>query len=155
MRRGAMLCLIAGLGHCPAAGGDETQATPTYTNEDLQRLSPYRGETGVLSTPPSPEASKPAAEPKPRGEEYWRREAERLRSRLRPLKRRAEELRLRLEETKAAEWRKRSGGRRSDGGTSSQGVQRRLESVESEIREREDELLARARREGALPGWLR
>jgi len=109
----------------------------------------------VLSTPPSPDASKPAAETKPRGEEYWRREAERLRSRLRPLKRRAEELRLRLEETKAAEGRKRSGGRRSEGGTSSEGVRRRLESVESEIREREDELVARARREGALPGWLR
>jgi len=149
------VCIIAVLGLTPAAGGDDPRPTPTYTNEDLERLAPYRGQTGVLSRPASPEATTPVAERKGRGEDYWRREAERLRSRLRPLRRRAEELRLRLEETKAAEWRKRSGGRRSGGGASSEGLQRRLESLESEIREREDELHARARREGALPGWLR
>lgn len=152
------MCLIVGLGFTPRGGAEETRGTPTYTNEDLERLAPYRGQTGVLSTPASPGGGKAAAEPKGRGEAYWRREAERLRTRLRPLRRRAEELRLRLEETRAAEWAKRSRSGRGAGGASGasgEALRRRLESVESEIRDREDELHERARREGALPGWLR
>ena len=152
------MCLIVGLGLPPRGGAEEARRIPTYTNEDLERLAPYRGQTGVLSTPASPGGGKAAAEPKGRGEAYWRREAERLRTRLRPLRRRAEELRLRLDEARAAEWAKRSRSGRGAGGASGasgEALRRRLESVESEIRDREDELHERARREGALPGWLR
>ncbi|HEY2945348.1 MAG TPA: hypothetical protein VGN09_23135, partial [Vicinamibacteria bacterium] len=81
-------CLLA-LACARAAGAsaldDEKKPVPLYTNEDLRRVSPHRDETGVSSTPAAAPAAEPAAERgRGHGEEYWRREAERLRDRLRP-----------------------------------------------------------------------
>ena len=78
---------------------DEKKPVPLYTNEDLQRVSPYRDETGGSSKPAAAPAPEPASERgRARGEEYWRREAERVRDRLRPLRERASELRFQIEE---------------------------------------------------------
>ena len=149
------MCLWAGLG-CPSGlWAEEGRPTPTYTNEDLERMAPLRGQTGVLSKPASREPSRAAAEPADKAEAYWRKEAERLRARLRPLKRRADELRLRLKEARAEPGKKKPHGGRGSGGGSAEALSQRLESLEAEIREREDELQERARRERALPGWLR
>jgi hypothetical protein len=154
-KSGAIVCLCAGvLG--PATSADEDRgATPTYTNADLERMTPYRGETGVLSQPAMPadrtETSKTKERAEGRGESYWRREAERLRERLRPLRQRAAELRQRIQETHSAAGRKPARGGRE----SAEALEQRLASIEAEMREREDELHERARREGALPGWLR
>jgi hypothetical protein len=121
-------------------------------------VAPCRGETGVLSRPEVRSEAVTRAEgrePKERDEAYWRREADRLRARLRPLKRRADELRLRLQEARVDPGKKKLRSGRGSGGGSTEALSQRLEAVEAEIREREDELYERARRERVLPGWLR
>jgi hypothetical protein len=154
-RSGAIVCLLGSLSGAAAASAGDRGSTPTYTNQDLERVAPYRGETGVLSKPAMREEPAKTPEPKAgRGEAYWRREAERLRTRLRPLVRRAEELRQRLQEPRADDGKKRPRGSRGGSG-SRDALAQRLASIEAEIREREDELRERARRERALPGWLR
>jgi hypothetical protein len=152
-KRAAMVCLLAGLSSPRGWGDEDRRATPTYTNEDLDRMAPRRGETGVLSKPASREDSRMAPERKARGEAYWRREVERLRTRLRPLRERAAQLRERLQElrTDPGQEPPRRGSRKA----SAEALARRLDSLEAEIRDREDELHERARRERALPGWLR
>lgn len=154
--KGAVVCLFAGLACTSGFGAEEPPRVPTYTNEDLERVAPYRGETGVLSRPAGRGEPVAASGPKQRDEAYWRREAERLRSRLRPLRRRADELRHRLQEAKTDDGatRTRKGGR-SRGANPVEAIALRLESLEAQIREQEDELHERARRERALPGWLR
>jgi hypothetical protein len=147
--------LISVLAVLPCAAGEpEERPVPVYTNEDLARVAPLRGETGVLSqpaVPPRPLPSERAAErpSRARGEDHWRREADRLRETLRPLLRRAASLKREIHERwklpgvapmtdpKLIEWR------------------RELQEVEAEIRERQERLEERARRDGALPGWLR
>ena len=132
-------CLLAAL--CAAGAGastrdDEKKPVPLYTNDDLRRVAPYRDETGVSSTPAEAPAVAPApAKSRARGEDYWRGEADRLRDRLRPLRERAAELRFSLPRIVAGE--------------------RRLRALDERIREAESRLEDRARREGALPGWLR
>lgn len=133
------------------AVAEEKKPVPTYTNEDLLRVHPFRGETGV--------ASKPAVEPQGvssvgsrksgRGEEYWRREAERLRDRLRPLRARADTLRRKIDER----WRK--AGVRPLSDPQILDWERSLKETEDQIRDLEARFEERARREGALPGWLR
>jgi hypothetical protein len=129
-KSGAIVCLGASLASPSESWAGDGRPTPTYTNEDLKRLTPLRGETGVLSKPALLERPEPAVEVGHKGEAYWRKEADRLRARLRPLRRRAQDLRR-------------------------ESLGRQLGSVETERRELEDELLERARRERALPGWLR
>ena len=151
-------CLLA-LACASAAGasalGDDDGApkkpVPLYTNEDLQRVSPYRDQTGVNSKPVATAGGDlPASPRRVRGEEYWRREAERLRDRLRPLRERAAELRLRIEE------RRRQPPRRGMAGNPQRvTLERRLHLLEERIRETESRFEDRARRERALPGWLR
>jgi phosphoglycerate-specific signal transduction histidine kinase len=125
-------------------------SVPTYTNEDLRRVAPARGETGVLSVPATPPAAR-APEPAPRGhgEEYWRRQSQRLRDRLDPLRERADELRARIEE------RRRLPGVRPYTDERIQAWQRRLDALQARIGELESRFEERARRDGALPGWLR
>jgi hypothetical protein len=128
---------------------EKKKPVPLYTNEDLRRVAPYRDETGVNSTA----AAAPAAVTPPggraRGEEYWRREADRLRDRLRPLRERAAELRLRIDE------RRRRPRVPVYGDPQVVALERRLRVVEERIREAESRLEERARRERALPGWIR
>ena len=143
----------------PSALGvdDEKKRIPLYTNEDLERVAPYRDQTGVNSKPAAaaavePPAVRSRARSEVRGEEYWRREAERVRDRLRPLQERAAELRLRIEE------RRRRPPRRRENVTPDAQIavlERRLRRLEDRIRETESRFEDRARRERALPGWLR
>jgi hypothetical protein len=121
-----------------------------YTNDDLDRVSPLREQTGGMSTPalrpaPLPRESKPAG----RGEEYWRRESDRLRDRVEPLRARARELRLRIEE------RRRQPGVRPYSDPQIEAWQRQAQDVDERVRDLESRFEDRARREGALPGWLR
>lgn len=130
---------------CPE---DEKKAVPLYTNEDLRRFSQRREATA----PASPVASaSPAPDPsaRSRGEAYWRREAQRLRDRLLPLRSSVEDLRLKIEE------RRQAAGGRSPSDPRLRAWERRLRSLEDRIQEWESRLEDRARREGALPGWLR
>lgn len=146
-------CLLALA--CARVGGalpleDEKKPIPLYTNDDLQRVAPYRDQTGGSSRPAAPAAVAPAAPGRIRGEDYWRREAERLRDRLRPLRERAAELRFRIEEKRRQPPRLRGGGEAQAGA-----LERRLRAIEERIREAESRFEDRARRERALPGWLR
>jgi len=122
-----------------------------YTNDDLDRVSPRRGETGAGSRPaPAPETPPPpAAREAGSGEEHWRREAGRLRDRLQPLRDQADDLREQMEE------RSRTPGVKPVTDPKLRALERRLAQVEARIRDRELELEERARRARALPGWLR
>jgi hypothetical protein len=148
---GALLCAAAGAR--PASPrDDEKKAVPLYTNDDLDRVSPLRAQTGGSTDLPEPPAT---AKPEPRGERrghdeaYWRRESERLQDRLQPLRDRAEDLRVRIEE------RRRNPRVRPYSDPAIESWQRRLAALQQRIQEAEDRLHERARREGAPPGWLR
>ena len=141
-------------------GGRAKPPVRLYTNEDLDRVRPFRDETGVLSVPAvaagERDASPPAREGrKARGEAYWRREAEKVRDRVQAMEAQAAELRAQIAE-RAEEASRQARGRRSSGGGGSSAAQRaKLASLERRMRQIEENLAERARREGALPGWLR
>jgi septal ring factor EnvC (AmiA/AmiB activator) len=132
-------------------------ATPTYTNEDLERIAPLRAQTGVSMRPA---VAAPKAAPGPRAtlptagtEAHWRREAERVRARIRTLREKADEIQSKIDER-----------RRRPPATSRRGIQapvdttaleRRVARIDETIRELEQDLEERARRARALPGWLR
>jgi hypothetical protein len=147
------LAALLALAWLPLTDEAPPRARPArvYTNDDLDRVAPRRGETGVLSTaspvPPAAAAEKPAA--RERGEPYWRRQAERVRDRADALRERARDLRLRIEE------RRRKPGVRPYSDPQVEALQQRLAALEARIRELESTFEDRARREGALPGWLR
>lgn len=146
----------------PCGSEEEKKPAPVYTNEDLDRVAPFRDETGVNSKPaarltdpagvPAESASRrgdAASDKRRSAEEYWRREADRVRGRLQPARDRAAELRLKIEE------RRRQPGVRPYTDPRILADQRRLEGLEQRIREAESRFEDRARRQGALPGWLR
>jgi hypothetical protein len=134
-----------------ADGGEEKPPVPLYTNEDLLRVRPFRAQTGATSTPAVPPDPRPPASGagKERGERYWRGEAERLADRVRPLHARAADLKRRIEE------RRSKPGVKSLSDPQIQGWERDLEQVARTVKELESRLEERARRAGALPGWLR
>ncbi len=141
-------------------------AVPVYTNEDLERVRPFRDETGVASVPAFPPGERPSrsapgpdvAGARSRGrsgdrhsEAYWRAEAARVRERLGKLEAQAEELRRRIGVARAEPW----SSRRRRAAPDTRAWQARLAALEERRREVEADLLDRARRDGALPGWLR
>jgi hypothetical protein len=140
-------------------------AARVYTNADLDRVRPFRDQTGVRSVPaampdpPTPPTSgraraRPAT--RGRGEDYWRREAERVRDRVRALEAKAAELRAQIAERTEEAGRALSRGRRGSSGAGSTAVLRaRLAGLEARMRQMEEDLSDRARRDWALPGWLR
>jgi hypothetical protein len=143
----------------PARSQDEKPRPPVrvYTNQDLERVHSRRDETGVASVPAEALPDPPVPErpsPRARGEEYWRREAQRVRERVRAIEAQSAALRSQLEERR---WERRHLTRRETKAAAS--AEARLESriaaFERRARRLEDELAERARREGALPGWLR
>jgi hypothetical protein len=160
MKRESLVLLSLALwGGVPLRAGE--QRVPSYTEEDLARVRPLRSETGVLSTPAfraEPASRKGAGEA--HGEAYWRREAERLRDQLRPLRREAESLRSRIGAARriptarfpSAAGRKEPPPRRAP---DTAPLEERLRGLEQEIALREALLEERARRASALPGWLR
>jgi hypothetical protein len=130
---------------------DERPPVPLYTNDDLERVRPFREQTGVASRPAAaaeaPRETK--GERRGRGESYWRGEAERLNDRLRPLRKRVADLRRQIDER----WSAPNVRTLSDARLLA--WQRDLAEAEATIRELEGRFEERARREGALPGWLR
>lgn len=146
-----VVCLAAAQSGA-AADQNEKRNVPSYTNEDLARVSPRRGETGVESEPVAAAGrggERERAEPKGRGEQFWRREAERQQRRLEPLQRQLADLEQKL----AARRQKRGVKPYSD--PQVEGYVARIEALRRRIRDEEDRFLDRARREGVLPGWLR
>jgi cell division protein FtsB len=97
------------------------------------------------------------AHPRGRGEDYWRREAARVRDRVRAIAAQAAEVQAqiaeRADEGRLLSRRRRSGG--SSGTRSEATLRAKLAALERRMRQLEDDLADRARREGALPGWLR
>jgi hypothetical protein len=132
-----------------AADGEEKKAVPLYTR-DLGASRPT-GRDRVNSQPAAPPAADASVSGiRPRGEAYWRQEADRLRDRLRPLQERAAELRVRIED------RRRQPPRRGTvGDPQREALERRLHDLEARIRDMESRFEDRARRERAMPGWLR
>lgn len=156
-------------------------AAPVYTNDDLERVRPLRGETGVTSQPAfasatsgctshtragrgrskrhgasetcavsAADGAEPAARASAgRGETYWRREAERVREKQRLWRQQAEDLELKIAE------RRRKPDVRPYTDPQIVGWQRRADALRARMRELEGDLDDRARRERALPGWLR
>jgi hypothetical protein len=136
-----------------------------YTNEDLERIRPLRDETGIASVPAVPASTRDAAtdgrtreKPRGHGEEYWRREAERTRERVRRLEDQAEALRGQIAREQEQQSHISRHARRSSelrGFDRVPSLQARLAALERRCRALEEELADRARRDGALPGWLR
>jgi hypothetical protein len=146
-------------------GSEEKKPAPVYTNEDLDAVRPYRDETGVASKPAVPESERAGTSRQELGgsgatarrerrsaegdEEQWRRAAERLREKLQGPRDRADDLRRKIEE------RRRQPGVLPYSDPQIVAAQRRLELIERRIREAESNFEDRARRNGALPGWIR
>jgi len=153
---GALACLVTCL---PAVRAEDRspKPVPTYTNEDLRRVSPDRDQTGVASQPafetPDPGESPPRGRRAPRGqgrgEDYWRREAERAADRVRPLERQVEALRRKVEA------RRRVPGVMPYSDPQIVEWKRQIAELNAEVRLLRDRVEDRARREGVLPGWLR
>lgn len=152
--RGCLILLWLGLAlpwtSLVHAAGD----VPAYDNDDLRRVSPRRGETGVASEPAvPPTASREAAPAGAHGEDFWRGEAEKLREQLARLRQQAAALRLRIESAASREAARKRREPGASGGVET--LRQRLRLIEEDMREREARFEERARRERALPGWLR
>jgi hypothetical protein len=149
------ICLLAGLVPLSEAAGEEAKKpVRVYTNEDLERISPYRAETGVLN---EPAASAPhAAGDEATDEAYWKREAARVRDRVAALRERADDIRRQMREAEEAfrsePWTSR-GPRRAAPKTAPREAQ--LAAIEKKIAALETDLADRARAARALPGWIR
>jgi hypothetical protein len=150
-----LLVLALGTAGEPA----QKKPVPVYTNDDLDRIAPRRDETGVNSTVAAPARPTTAApregdEDRARSEAYWRREGERHRVRQQRARARIESLRGRIVSLEAhsgplsAEVRARRTAQ-------VEGFRRQIDALDAQIREEEAQLADRARRAGALPGWLR
>jgi hypothetical protein len=136
-----------------------------YTNEDLERVHPFAAETGASSIPafaagePASASAPRQPETRGRGEAYWRQQAAAGRDRLRALEERAAGLRARIAERIAERSRQPEVfGRRRASSAAASGtatLQASLAALERRMRRMQDDLEERARRDGALPGWLR
>jgi len=161
---GLRLLLLAAGG---AAASEEKKPVPVYTNEDLDRVSPHRDETGVNSkvTVPvvRPSSARGADDGRARSEAYWRKQADSLHGRLQRARERIDDLRARIAEKEARADEEAFGSRARRGGSRSrsardaslEAMRRSLAALEARVRDEETRFEERARREGALPGWLR
>lgn len=134
-----------------------------FTNADLDRLAACRrqaGDEAEKAPPAEPETATPrrrgrslapevGTAPRDNAEADWRARWRSIDQKARHLRREARELRQEAEQA-PRDPKKKPTGRRAPAILLS-----RAESLEAEARELEDEFQARARREGALPGWLR
>ncbi|HET9315217.1 MAG TPA: hypothetical protein VFQ51_06480 [Vicinamibacteria bacterium] len=138
---------------CPIAAADEKPRV--YTNEDLDRVAPYRAQTGVLSQPAAPPETPRDRKPgKDSGgarndERYWRDQADRTAEQVRKLREQAASLAERVDQLR------RKPGARPYSDPRLVSLEERRRALESRAREAELRLEERARRAGALPGWLR
>jgi hypothetical protein len=133
-----------------------------FTNTDLERMAACRYQTGAQSeigAGTSQSAARPARRSKEPAasagansdalEADWRARWRSVDQKARKLRQEARELRQEAGET-PRDPKKQPTGRRSPSLLIS-----RARSLEAEARELEDEFQEKARREGALPGWLR
>jgi hypothetical protein len=135
--------------------------TWVFTNADLERMAACRQQTGTpteASTPPpekspqrarSSKAAPTSAAPDAALEADWRARWRSVDQKVRRLREEAYELRQEASEA-PRDPKKQPKGRRSP----SLLISRAL-SLENEARRLDDEFQENARREGALPGWLR
>ena len=147
-----MILLAIVLLLAPEPAPSSSPAVRVYTKADLDRLAARRDENGVFTTssPETPTAvEKPARGSSEQGEEYWRREADKMRDRVRPLLERADALRERIAE------RRRKPGVRPYSDPGIVALERDLARLLEQAREFEERLEDRARRARAMPGWLR
>jgi hypothetical protein len=176
---GAVACLPLFLppvaeraGAISPAAEDARPPARLYTNDDLERVRPFRDETGAANAPANPAAfaPEPARErtrgsergSRVQGEAYWRAEARRVRLRVAALRDEIAALDAQAAEREAERRREPLGGGRTGrarggraGGGPSPALEGRRAALQRRIRELEDDLEERARRERALPGWLR
>ncbi len=140
-----------------------------FTNADLERIAACRKQSDARPAPDEPSAEEPPARgPRTTArpgrsenpgegdtragdalEADWRARWRSVDQKVRRLRREAEELRHEANEA-PRDPKKKPTGRRSP-----QVLLRRAEALEAEAAEIEDDFQAQARREGALPGWLR
>ena len=147
--------LVLALG--TAGGAEEKKPVPVYTNDDLDRIAPFRDQTGVnAAAAPQTAAAPRRADSASAGkaEAYWRREAEKVRARQQRGRARIDSLRSRLV---AAEARSgpRSGEARARTAVQVEAWRADIEALEAQLREEDARFADRARRARALPGWLR
>lgn len=144
-----MVTSLLGLACSAAAAGEKPRV---YTNDDLDRVAPYRGQTGAQSEP-APRAETARARPSERDtgrdERYWRAQADRTAEEARKLRERAASLAERVDELR------RQPGARPYSDPRIVSLETRRRALEERAREAELRLEERARRAGALPGWLR
>jgi hypothetical protein len=157
----------------PAEESHPVRRAPSrvYTNEDLEHVRPFRDELGGRSLPAvapgdGEAATEPARERRAaptaekageRSEAYWRGEARKVRDRLSALSDQREALRARMAAHEDDERRVLRSGRRSRSSQTDPGrtLAARIATIERHMRDLEEDLADRARRAGALPGWLR
>jgi len=151
-----VLVLLGVVSWAAWAGAESGARVPTYGNEDLRRMAPLRHQTGVLSQPAIPsdgqaETGVDDEETKARrsAERYWRREADRVRKRQETLREQIEDLKGRIDE------RRRSRKEQLSADPQAETLKRRIERLRRKLRKLQMGLEERARRAGALPGWLR
>jgi chromosome segregation ATPase len=153
--------VVAALVFAGAAAAAGDPKVPCYTNADLDRVSSLRGQTGVLSEVAAPTAADRKAEKEEEREEHhrskaertWRQAARRHRAQVRRLEKRLAALQRRKD---AYERRRRTQmmkGKIPD--PPSKDFDTQIAELQEEIRQSESDFLDRARRDGALPGWLR
>jgi hypothetical protein len=141
---------------CPLAAAAEEKPR-VYTNEDLERVAPYRGQTGALSQPVAPPETArgrarekdPGRKDEGRDERYWRGQADRTAEQARKLREQAASLAGRVDDLR------RQPGVLPYSDPRIVSLEERRRALESRAREAELRLEERARRAGALPGWLR
>jgi hypothetical protein len=149
-----MAFLLAAL--CPVATAAEEKPR-VYTNEDLERVAPYRGQTGALSQPAAPAetargrgaAKDPSRKDAGGDERYWRAQADRTAEQVRKLREQAAALAERVDDLR------RQPGVLPYSDPRIVSLEERRRALESRASEAELRLEERARRAGALPGWLR
>jgi hypothetical protein len=152
-------CVLASCALVRAADDGRARAR-AYTNDDLERYAHLRTEEpgDVPDEPtavrPRPRAgarasAAPAAAAATRGEAYWRREAERTTETVRRLREQAADL-----AEKVADLRREPGVMPYSDPRIVR-LETRRRAIEERAREAESRLEERARRAGALPGWLR
>jgi hypothetical protein len=158
MTRLTAACLLASCALL-RAHGDEKPAVRAYTNDDLARYERLRTEepadVPAVEEPPA-RGARSAREPRraeersaARGEAYWRREAERTAEQVRRLREQSEAIAEKLSDLR------REPGILPYSDPRLVRLEARRRALHERAREAEMRLEERARRAGALPGWLR
>jgi hypothetical protein len=151
-------CVLAACAFVRAAD-DGRPSVRAYTNDDLERYARLRSEEPADVTDDAPRPAKAPRAPREaggrekasssRGESYWRREAERAEDAARRLRGQSADLAEKVSDLR------REPGVLPYSDPRIVRLEARRRALEERAREVESRLEERARRAGALPGWLR